>query len=180
MKKCLFAVFALMLIFPVFAGEGDMHLGPNLGIVLPVGDPADYYSVSPGLGVRFLYGINNQMTIEGNIDYVLLQPNSDFDDSWDGITMSNLAICAALRYTTNGKFYFGGGLSYNTFTFEYDSPYYGKIHASESEIGIFGLAGMIFEKKSFDIDPQARLSLIDGDIWISAGVGLNFPLGGKK
>jgi hypothetical protein len=176
MKKLFFVLFVMVIATSAFAEKGEMYLGPELGIALPTGDAGDYYTISPVIGARFLYGLNNQMALEGNIDYMILQPKED----WSGFSASNIAISAALRYSTNDKVYFGGGLSINMISSSYDDPHWGNIEiASDSQLGIFGLAGIRFEKGSFDIDPQLRLSLTDGNLWITAGVGLNFPIGGK-
>ncbi len=174
MKKA-FILFVVLLATVSFAEKGDMKVGPHVGLWLPIGDPGDVYNLSPRFGAKFLYGLNENMDIEGNVAYGLMQPKED----WDGWSSSILEIAGGVRYHFKDNMYAGGGLGINMVSVEYDWGYGTTYDASDSELGLFGCFGMKFPQKSFEIDPEVKLHLIDGDIWFTLDVGFNFPIGGK-
>lgn len=175
-------IFAVIFILAIsaFAAKGDMKIGPHVGLTVPTGDAGDAYNFSPRFGAKFIYGLNDEMAIEGNAAYSLLQPDSDWDP--EGFSASIIEIAGGFRYHFQPQFYGVGGLGMYMFSWswEYDYGMYGgvqEVDDSDSEIGLFVGAGYIAEMKSFDLEPVAKFHLIDGDLWMSLAVGLNFNIG---
>jgi hypothetical protein len=171
-------VFTLLTL-TAFAEQGDMKLGGYLSLVVPGGDAGDVYGISPAFGANFIYGLNPDMDIEGNLGYSILQENSDFD--FEGFSASSVEISGGLRYRFQPQLYGVAGLGMYTFNWEWEYNWgYGteKISDSNSEIGLFVGGGYVMPMNSFDLVPAAKIYLIDGDLWIAAGVAFNFPIGG--
>jgi hypothetical protein len=54
-----------------------------------------------------------------------------------------------------------------------------KVDDSETNVGFFGGFGYTIPMKLFELDPKVKLHYIDGDIWFTTAIGINFGMGKK-
>ena len=168
MKKS-FVLMVVLFATVLVAGQGDMKLGPHVGFWLPTGDYGDIFTLSPRFGAKFIYGLNDNMDIEGNLAYGLMQMNGDNAYWGDDYKYSLIDISGGVRYFLKENMHAGGGLSMNMFKWKYDGPYSAYMtddSDSHSEIGLFGCFGMIFPQKRFSL--TRNVTSIPLDINISA------------
>jgi opacity protein-like surface antigen len=113
MRKQLLLLTALgcSVCFSAFAGDfqqGTMAAEGRFGVAVPLGDFSDNYDSSFALGGSFLYGLNNVLALEGNLNY-----NTNFSCSYSGCDVDIFEFTGGARYLfpTNSLVvpYLGGG-----------------------------------------------------------------------
>jgi outer membrane protein W len=102
MKKLLLVLLAVLAATSMsFAQKGAMKIGGDLGILLPMGDNADFYSMGFGICPTFDYMMNEKMAITGTIGYVSWGAKEEiFGVEY---SISDIPIKAGAKY------YFGSG-----------------------------------------------------------------------
>jgi|GEM_PF-669205 len=190
MKKLLLVLVALLAVTSMsFAQKGKMAIGGDLGILMPMGDNADFYSMGFGLCPTFDYMMNEKMAITGTIGYVSWGAKEEIL----GIeySISDIPIKAGAKYYFgNGKVkpYGLGELGFHMMSFKaegtMDLGIYGTYEVdesvSESYLGFAFGGGFEYpmnEKMSLNVLGQYESIMAEGDAFnnfvIKAGIKYN-------
>ena len=140
------------------SSNGSFKLGAN--IALPVGDAADFSSVSIGIDAAYLFGISEQFDLGPAIGFTNAILDSDFDYLDD---VQFLPIAAAGRYNINDKMYVGADIGYAVGINDgNDGGFYYRPRFGYSFTDLIGINAS-----------YTGISL-DGGTWSTIGVGVEF------
>jgi len=181
MKKLFAVALATLVIAGVAFGQGmpekgKMTLGVGGEFGLPMGDFGDGYTMGFGGSGRFQYGIQDNITIYGQIAYISWSEDED--------VIPSDASSYSLEFLAGGKYGFGSGfyglaeLGINSFGFSYDytDPFSGQTLSFDDSESKFMLApGVGYMYQGFTV--EVKYFLIDSDLsHLRFRVGYDFAL----
>ncbi|MDO9068690.1 MAG: outer membrane beta-barrel protein [Deltaproteobacteria bacterium] len=125
MKKLLLVLLAVLAATSMsFAQKGAMKIGGDLGILLPMGDNADFYSMGFGICPTFDYMMNEKMAITGTIGYVSWGAKEEI--AGVEYSISDIPLKAGFKYYFSGnklKPYGLGELGFHMMSFNIEGTY---------------------------------------------------------
>lgn len=158
-------VFAAVLLLSVCAFAGVTEFGVHGGLMLPTGDFADAYKISPMIGGNLLAHMTSY-ALEFSASYIFLSPEDDLPDDFSA---NMFAILGGIR-SYSGTLFLGGGIALHITS--WDS---GTTDDSETDFGAYGNVGTILPMGGNDIELSAKLHWIDFDeVGIGLTAGINF------
>ena len=181
MKK-LFAVALATLVLAGLAfgqgmpGKGMMSVGVGAELGLPMGDFGDAYKTGFGGSGRFLYGIENNITIYGDIAY--MSWSADEDVLGADVSTSTFEFMAGGKYGFGSGFYGLAELGIHSYSYSYDyvEPFTGqtlKFDGSDSKFMFAPGAGYAWKA----ITVEVKYYLLDSDLnQFRFRVGYDFSL----
>ena len=164
--KNIVTVFAILwLVVPAAYSQVGIELGPKLGFDV-AGDVEEPFI---GLDARF------STTLP-----VIINPTFDYYFTEENFTLWQIALHALYEFgVANEMFtpYAGGGISLTRSSFDLpDDPFFDDIDASDSSVGLNGIAGAKFPVGGVDLFGQVQLTVGDVDM-VALAVGALFSLG---
>ena len=158
-------VFAAILLLSVCAFAGVTEFGVHGGLMVPTGDFADVYKLSPMIGGNLLAHMTSY-AIEASASYIFLSPEDVLGTDYSA---NMFAILGGVR-SYSGTLFLGGGLALHIIS--WDS---GTADDSNSEFGAYGNVGTILPMGGNDIELSAKLHWIDfDDVVLTLTAGINF------
>ena len=179
MKKLFAVALATMVVAGLAFGQGmpakgKMSVGAGFEFGLPMGDFGDGFSTGIGGSGRFLYGIEDNITIYGGIAYL----SWSLDESVDGASSSTLEFTAGGKYGFGQGFYGLAELGIHSFSFSYDytDPFTGqKMSFDKSESRFMLAPGVGYAWKAITV--EVKYFLLDSDLnQFRFRVGYDFSL----
>ena len=174
MRKILLALSLVFILSSVsFADIGFNGVAAQAGLVVPT---ETNYTAGLALGAKVNMGeIAENLTLMPLIQYHI--PGFDVPSGAGDPSVSIFVIGADVHYDVNEQFYAGGGLNYNSISLEWDVPFFGKIDASDSEIGFSALGGYNLNLGGYPSAIEARYNIVSN--YNSLVVMLNVFFGSK-
>ena len=179
MKRLFTTVLLLALLssFSFGAGLGFNGIGVQAGLVLPQ---------ETGMSTGFAFGAKvNMGEVADNLGlFPIIQyhlPGDDVPSGSGDVSIGILVIGADVHYAINDQFYAGGGINYNSITFEYKvnlGPFGTQtFDAGGSEIGFSALAGYNLNLGGMPAAIEGRYNIVSD--YNSLLFTLNVFFGGK-
>lgn len=179
MKKLFAVALATLVVAGLAFGQGMpakgmMSVGAAFELGLPMGDFGDAYSTGIGGSARFLYGIENNITVYGGVGYL----SWSLDQDVDGASTSSLEFTAGGKYGFGPGFYALAELGIHSFSFSYEftDPISGqKMSFDDSESKFMLAPGVGYAWKAITV--EVKYFLIDSDLnQFRFRVGYDFSL----
>lgn len=157
-----------------------MRVGGQVGLGLPLGNLSDAYSAGFSINGLFIYNLQNQLDLTGNLGYMRLGSKvSGLDASF-----STVPLLAGIRYSFAGSSaftpYVGAelGLFFSSTTVSYDFGFFGTqtATASSTDFGFIPQAGFTYPlSPALTLDANLKFNIITGGgsetiLGINAGV----------
>ena len=158
--------------------KGDMKLGINAGVALPMGDFGEAWKMGIGGSADFKYFTSEKMAFGANLGYFMFSVKEDSGEksSDSDPSFSFMPVLATLDYYM-GSFYVGVGAGLYLWNSKVHVPGYGDMSSNGSELGIAPSAGILLpisDKIQFNVNGKYNMVFTEGSstTFISATGGI--------
>jgi len=183
MKKLMMLMLAVILMAGFSSQSfGQIKIGANAGIGLPMGDFGDGYKMGFGGSVEGKYFLNDNLAIGATFGFYSFKMKDDLltyekSESSADATFTIMPILATVDYyfaTEGFKPYVGAGVGLYSWKSKVSVPYFGDVEVTGSDLGIAPTVGFCYGlSEKIDLNVNAKYNMIFTEGSSTTFLGIN-------